>query len=297
MTGLVVELFAGAGGLSTGARMAGHEGPAIGFDTSMDACRTAVAAGHRRARADVTRVPLAPMVGRVRGVLASPPCRAWAAPGLRAGLDSASGRLIREPLRWCIALRPVWTAWECTPLAEVRAHFAADAAVLRRAGYHVWTGVLNAVDYGVASTRRRAVLVAHLDRRVGPPAPRLGHVLTMADALGWDARSGVELVSNYGTNGNARDRGRRAIYLPAFTMTGKCGRNRWEWPDGTTRNLTVVEAAKLQSFPADYPWYGGSVSRQQQVGDAVPPLLAAAFLEQLFGRSRTERVELLEGVS
>ena len=68
------------------------------------------------------------------------------------------------------------------------------------------------------------------------------------------------------------------MHLPAFTMTGKCGRNRWEWPDGTTRNLTVAEAGVLQSFPRDYPWRGGSISQQQQVGDAIPPRLAAAVL-------------------
>jgi len=281
MNAVDVELFAGAGGLSTGARWAGQDELSIGFELNADACRTATAAGHQRVRADVTTVPLAPLVGRVRGVLASPPCRDWAAPGLRRGLDGASGRLIREPLRWCLALRPEWTAWECTPLRTVRAHFSADAVVLRRAGYHVWTGVLNAVDYGVASIRKRAVLLAHRDRAVGPPAPLLRHRVSMADVLGWDARSGVELVSNYGTNGDPARRGRRAIYLPAFTMTGKCGRNRWEWPDGTTRNLSVVEAAKLQSFPADYPWCGGSISMQQQVGDAVPPLFAAKFLGPL----------------
>jgi DNA (cytosine-5)-methyltransferase 1 len=45
--------------------------------------------------------------------------------------------------------------------------------------------------------------------------------------------------------------------------------------------MTVDEAAQLQGFPSGYPWSGGSVSRQQQVGDAVPPPLAAAILRPL----------------
>lgn len=63
------------------------------------------------------------------------------------------------------------------------------------------------------------------------------------------------------------------------------------------RRLTVEEAAILQTFPADMPWYGTQSSRYRQIGNAVPPLLAhhvaKALAEQLNLRA-TDRVDVLD---
>ena len=43
---------------------------------------------------------------------------------------------------------------------------------------------------------------------------------------------------------------------------------------GQNRALTPRELARLQTFPDDFIFYGTSINIQQQIGNAVPPLLA-----------------------
>jgi DNA (cytosine-5)-methyltransferase 1 len=242
----------------------------------------------------------------------------------------------------------------------------------------VWTGVLNAADYGVPQTRRRAILIASRVRDVSAPDPThtqtpggdhlfgeaLPRWVSMADALGW--RTGV-VVNTRGerktpggnefsadepaqtlvkstrswalrnnTNANACVRGLdepagtlffgarcndvswvlrngnqpnaaiRTADEPAPTMAFGNNSARVEWvqqrpattvcatdriaPPGhrdrssggesqfaspDTVRITVAEAATLQTFPADYPWQGTKTKQFEQIGNAVPPLLAA----------------------
>ncbi len=47
------------------------------------------------------------------------------------------------------------------------------------------------------------------------------------------------------------------------------------------RGLSVREAARIQSFPDWYQFMGSIGFQQQQVGNAVPPLLAKAVFERI----------------
>lgn len=68
------------------------------------------------------------------------------------------------------------------------------------------------------------------------------------------------------------------------------------------RLLTVRECAVLQTFPVDFPFFGSQSERIQQIGNAVPPLLARAIAECLRDdlvhrkRERRSRGELLSFV-
>ncbi|NEB42321.1 DNA cytosine methyltransferase [Streptomyces sp. SID14515] len=352
---LIVEGFHGPGGLAEGRRILGLRTRAVGMEWDAAACATAKAAGHTVVRCDVATMPTAPFRGRVKIKVDSPPCQAWSDAGKREGLidqplvhqaveDLARGRdtrarlltackdkrslLAAEPMRWHHDLRPETIVMEEVP--RVLPLWQQYARVLRAWGYSVWVGVLNAADYGVPQTRRRAILIASLVRDVAPPAPthtehpagedlfgdNLPGWVTMAEAL--HLETGIDVITRGNRKtpgGNAfpadapswaltekapswvlhsrRDspawiaahgaRENRTGAQPAPSITGEA--HRWYWTaDGDLRRpLSLAEAATLQSFPADHPWHGARTRQFLQVGNAVPPLLAAHVLSAATG--------------
>lgn len=351
---LIVEGFHGPGGWAEGRRLLGLTTRAVGLEWDAAACATATAAGHTVIRCDVAQYPTSPFTGRVVGKVDSPPCQAWSRAGKGLGLqdqplvhqaveDLAAGRdtraqlltackdprslLAAEPMRWYYDLRPEYICLEEVP--DVLPLWQHIARILRAWGYSVWVGVLNAADYGVPQTRRRAILLASRTRGMSAPAPThsktpaddlfgacLQPWVTMADALGLPsgvtvntrgdrptdergrAAGGNEFTADKPSNaltGRARswklrsgqgwklpsgdtERYERAVSEPAFTITGTANRCKWVGDGVEERNLTLAEAAALQSFPADHPFHGTRTKQFEQVGNAVPPLLAAHVL-------------------
>ncbi len=77
--------------------------------------------------------------------------------------------------------------------------------------------------------------------------------------------------------------GRLAWDKPAVTLTGKCrtpSAGRYAHPD-QDRGLSIREAALLQGFPADFQFKGNFDARYQQIGNAVPPLVAKFIAEHI----------------
>lgn len=404
----VVDLFAGPGGWSHALSVVGVRD--IGLEWDAWACKTRAAVGQLTIQTDVALYPVRPFVGRTRGFIASPPCQAWSMAGKRLGLvdqplvhqavaDLAAGRdtraallvacrderslLAAEPMRYLHALNtvgePEWVVMEEVP--DVLPLWRQYAAILRTWGFSAWTGILNAADYGVPQTRKRAILLASRARTAEPPPPTHAKAaepeslfgpgrarwVSMAEALGWGAtdRPVPTVCAGGGPGGgpepfpsgsrktltDARARGtwtpratefapasrregsgraarhgareNRPAHTPAPTFTAEA--HRWSWslrsnnqanatvrradepagtlffgdranectwvadttsglPDGKQRSapepikISAREAGVLQSFPADYPWQGNKGQQFSQIGNAVPPRLAAHLL-------------------
>jgi len=84
----------------------------------------------------------------------------------------------------------------------------------------------------------------------------------------------------------------RPITEPAPTLTSSMDNGNFQWihAEGKSR-VTVTEAGILQCFPADYPWQGSRTKQYQQVGNAIPPVLAMHVLAALgVGVIESERV-------
>lgn len=231
MRRIILDLFAGPGGWSHALTVLGARDIGLEWDTW--ACKTRARAGQLTIQTDVARYPVWIFSGRVLGLIASPPCQAWSMAGKRLGLvdqplvhqavtDLAAGRdtrqqllaacadprslLAAEPMRYLHALNvvgePEWVAMEEVP--DVLPLWKQYAAVLRTWGFSVWTGILNAADYGVPQTRRRAIFLASRVRTAEPPPPTHAQItepeslfgpgrarwVSMAEALGWGRTDG-----------------------------------------------------------------------------------------------------------
>lgn len=214
-------------------------------------------------------------------------------------LDDERTGLVLEPMRWALEAIHAGSPYDAIVLEQVPAVlpvWAAYRRVLENVGYSVDHGILRAEEFGVPQTRRRAVLVAsrvdgvdaklpqptHYPFRKGVPHEPLCELkpwVPMYKALERDP--GFVVVSNYGSGGDPRNRGRRRSDEPAATITGKVMRNRIQLKRGGWDRFTHHEAGKLQTFPRDYPWSGRDIG--QQIGNAIPPRLAAHVLASACG--------------
>lgn len=298
-----VDLFSGPGGWDVAARELGLDPLGVEFDDA--ACATRAAARLRTLQADVSALePMREFEGE--GIIASPPCQAFSMAGQGHGrralsayeeaierwlegkppsreeLDEACederGHLVLEPLRWTLALKPMWLL--CEQVEPVLPLWQAMARGLRRVGYSTWTGVLRAEQYGVPQTRKRAILIARRDgveARQPPPthrryiapgekakpkqedslfdAPEAEHRIergeeellpwiSMAEALGWEGEDQIGFPRRNdveGEEGDYRERDLRAASEPAFALTEKA--RSWTRFRANTRTHATVRDA------------------------------------------------------
>ena len=284
-----LTLFAGAGGADLGLSRAGFRHLAC-VEGDATACATLRAAGFPAAHAWIGgpgpdgQPAYEPPDEPVDLLWASPPCQPYSMAGKRQGADDA-----RDGWPATLAMigraRPRWVIVENVVGAPVEGW----AEAVRALGYVVSHRVLDAVDWGLPSHRRRVFLVG------GPVAyewPRPTHSesglflprwVGFGDALGLTgdsrhlARPSVAVAAtevkgtNYRANGGPQSPMRASDSL--HVATGR-------------RRLTVDECRILLGFPESYPFQGTTEARYRQIGNAVAPVMGEVLGEGVKNSAR-----------
>lgn len=268
----VLDVFAGAGGLSTGLEDAGCTIVA-GAEWDRDACET-FAKAHPLAdvlEGDVNAMSFRDFADDVELVAGGPPCQPWSTGGKRLGeADPRDG--------WPAFLRILDEIRPRAVLAENVAGLAKGNRQdrfthllneLAERGFRVVAHVLNAADFGVPQKRQRLFIVGMRDREFEFPAPSRGpgrskawktaDSVVTSTALGERnpavityARAPDVRPSPY--DGHVYNGGGRPIDLqaPAPTLLASMGGNKTPWVD----TLNVVPEYHAHLLAGGHPRSG-----------------------------------------
>lgn len=287
---MVLDLFAGCGGLALGFEAAGFR--TLGYEMLPDACETYNRNLHGECRCEFldenTDFGIQPEI-----IIGGPPCQPFSVGGLQLGREDARDGFPAY-LSAVRRLKPRLAIFE-----NVRGMFYRGltyleqiTAILEELGYLVESRILKAEQFGVPQRRERLFVVAHRGHWKFPE-PAFTKAVTAGDAVG-------DLIKKLPPNPKFLTASMDA-YVAKYEKASKCIRPRdlhLDQPsrtvtcrnlngatgdmmrilleDGRRRRVTVREGARLQSFPDWFEFAGAEGSQFNQVGNAVPPLLAKA---------------------
>lgn len=249
-------------------------------------------------------------------LIGGPPCQGFSIAGNigRKFLDDSRNYLFLEFARFVEILNP--RVFVLENVARMMTHN--DGKTLKEIvskflelGYEIKYEILNSSDYGVPQHRRRIFIVGTLKKNgfvfPNPSKSRISIKDAIDDLppLGNNEQSNIPNHSsmNHSTqmltkmkyvkdggnrfdiphdlrpnSGDARKYIRYNSNLPSFCVTGDM---RKIFHYNQNRALTPRELARLQTFPDKFVFEGNSIKIQQQIGNAVPPLLAKKIAIQV----------------
>jgi DNA (cytosine-5)-methyltransferase 1 len=342
-----VDLFAGAGGMSLGAQMAGID-VILAVENDSHAAAT-YAHNHPSTRLIVDDIRNIDAIGissdnKTKILFGGPPCQGYSTSNQKTrSKHNISNWLFQEFVRITVLWNPDWVVLE-----NVKGIVETERGLFLRniidefthLGYTCSYGILNALDFGVPQIRSRFFLIgSRHGRLVTMPQSISLNTITVKDAISdlpsllnganedilryaceaqsfyaKQLRDGQlicsgnivsknnlkvverykhipqggnwknipkELMDNYSDHSRCHTGiYRRLCEDRPSVVLGNYRKNMlihpWE-----NRGLSVREAARLQSFPDWYEFKGSIGFQQQQVGNAVPPLLSMAVFKTI----------------
>ncbi len=306
----VVDLFCGAGGLTTGLVNAGLE-VVIGIDSWNKAIDT-YGANHKHEAlcADLRQVdPVSLDLGRVDVVVGGPPCQGFSNAGKRDKKDPRNS-LFMEFVRFVAVLRPKLFLMENVPgilsMKSEDGHLVKDIilAEFDRIGYTVEIQKLLAADFEVPQNRRRVFFLGKpkesqvilsfpkpvLELKDHLPVGPLLVTQQEAPPSTFLSQKAIDGINRRKEQMKTKGFGFGAQFLdpmkPSYTISARNYRDGYDslvvYPTdgrrdvtlGNVRRLLPEEVALIQSFPSDYKFIGSRKDVFIQLGNAVPCKLA-----------------------
>lgn len=321
----LIDLFSGAGGMTEGFRRAGFLPiSAVEIDpAAADTYEANFGAHVFRGRIEdlpTNEVPKADII------IGGPPCQGFSPLGKmtssseRQMIHTEMNGLWRHYFRILKAVMPKAFVLENVPEILKSQEFEILKKKAEKLGYKLDYAVLNAADFGVAQSRRRAIIIGMRGGTPTLPQPtgekrtirdEIGHLPIKPNGLNWHigrnpTPKSLERYKCIPPGGNRFDLiKKRPDLAPPCWLKKKTGSTdvfgRLEW-DKTAltirteffkpekgrylhpeadRPITHREAALLQSFPENFVFEGSKTEVARQIGNAVPPRLAEAIARKL----------------
>lgn len=283
---LVLDLFAGCGGLSLGFEAAGFK--TIGYEMNKAASDTynqnlsgtcyneKLAVGYEYPRADI--------------IIGGPPCQPFSVRGVQKGIEDARDGfpIFIDAVK---TVKPKILMFENVRNLMHSHNWYLELILkdLKNLGYNITFECLNAVDYGVPQNRERLIVVGHKNNFSFPRKEikrvcveeAIGDLMyTTPEDSKFLTKSQDEYIAKYEKASCCKVPRDLHPDRPARTLTCRnlagatSDMQRVKLKDGRRRRLLHKEAARLQSFPDWFEFCGNETEKFNQIGNAVPPLLA-----------------------
>lgn len=248
------------------------------------------------------------------------PCNDFSTIGKQQGIDGKYGPLYTYCTEALKYFQPQWfLAENVSGLGNANEGKAFDMILnsFRDAGYKLVTHLYKFEEYGVPQARHRIIIVGiredqNVEFKVPSPEPYTNtdvstrtcletpypqgvtqHVFTKQTARVTERLSYIKPGENVFTAKmpeHLRLKTKTTISQlckrlhpdkPAYTVIGSGGGGMRMYHYSENRALTNRERARLQTFPDDYIFCGGSESVRKQIGMAVPPAGVAPIFEAI----------------